>query len=315
MPVNQTFNTVAALKQYITDRITVNNNREIDGQEMLNILQGVADFLSPKLQQELIVQLGAGGAVGGALTGDDLLVGMTLEDILRKILIKAIHPTYLVPTLQLTSSDNVYEREIGTIISPIFNSIFTQNDGGALVTRALNKNGTQISSAFPFTDNNITLSGVILNYQAAANYAQGPIKNNNIGTPDAVGRIEAGLAQSNVITYAGYRKMFYGFPVTTPADSASIRGLIGNKLKPLVGDLVQIAVPAGATKVVFAYPDTLEDPQSVTYQEAGYDVKEVFTKTNVNVEGANAFAAVGYKVFTYTPVEAFPTACTYIVKI
>jgi hypothetical protein len=67
---------------------------------------------------------------------------------------------------------------------------------------------------------------------------------------------------------------------------------------------------------VFAYPDTLRDVSTVKYVEvANSEVKDVFTKTSVNVEGANTYTAIGYKVYRYVPNAPFPNAATYVVTI
>jgi hypothetical protein len=67
---------------------------------------------------------------------------------------------------------------------------------------------------------------------------------------------------------------------------------------------------------VFAYPATLRDVASVRYQElSNVEVKSNFNITTIAVEGANAYAPVNYKVWTYVPVEPFPANANYKVFI
>jgi hypothetical protein len=60
----------------------------------------------------------------------------------------------------------------------------------------------------------------------------------------------------------------------------------------------------------------LQDVSSVKYVEwLNAEIKDVFIKTNVNVEWANGYTDIAYKVFIYTPVEPFPATATYLVTI
>jgi len=45
------------------------------------------------------------------------------------------------------------------------------------------------------------------------------------------------------------------------------------------------------------------------------EVKGVFTKSSVSVEGANGYTPIGYKVYRYTPAVPFQAAATYNVTI
>jgi hypothetical protein len=124
--------------------------------------------------------------------------------------------------------------------------------------------------------------------------------------------------------------VFYGTPSATPIASADVRALTGAFAAsanttvdgtglPIANITVPnfiIAIPAGATRVVFAYPASLRDVASIRYLElADSEVKANFTMTTVSVTGANGVAAINYKVWTYTPVEPFSVANHYKVFI
>lgn len=311
-----TFTNLDDLREYIDETFTNNGNREITGLETRDALIGVLDLISPTLLQQLIAQLGAGGSVGGIATGRNYPVGTSFETILRELLIKAIPPIYVLPVAMLSSSIAGLTVEKGSIISPQLTLAYTQNDGGGLSSLSIKKNSFQISTASPYTDNNVTVGDTAIAYQGLINYLQGACKNNNLGQQDCTGRVIAGIANSNIITYTGYRKVFWGVPVTLPTTSANVRALAGGLLNPQVGTQFTINIPVGSLRVVFAYPASLQDPSSVKYVElANSEVKGNFTSSTLNVEGANAFTAISYKLFVYEPVEAFPTAATYVVTI
>lgn len=310
------YDTIQDVIDDITLRIIPNNNKEIQGQELQDILVGICSFISPSLQEQLIVNLGIGQSVGGADNGEAFVQGRTLESIFRDILIKAVHPTYTGPSLVLSTDVSTFDLESGTIISPTFNSVFTQNDAGSIVTRVLKRNGATISSAMPYLDTARQIVDGATVYNLSNLYNIGPVKNNNLGAPDSTGQILAGTIVSNNITYTGKRKIFGGVVSTVPTTSAEIRALSQSLLDPVIGSEFLLSIPLGAERVSFGYPASLPDVSSVQYIELGQsEIKSLFNKTLVNVEGANGYASISYKVFTYTPVEPFQTSVTFKVTI
>lgn len=315
-PPTYPFPDIATLREYITDVFTANGANEITGPDAWDALTGIIDLISPTLQAQLVAQLGS-GSVGGVTTGTTFAQGATIESVLRAILIQAIHPTYVAPTAVLASTITSLQQESGSVISPQLSFTFTQNNAGALAGSLLYRNGTQISNAMPYTDANVTLvDGTPIAYSANVSYAQGACLNNNLGTQDCTGRINAGSVPTNTITYYGYRNVFWGVPVTPPAVSADVRNLSGSFLNPLNGTQFTINIPAGSLNVCFAYPATLEDVASVLYVEgSNQQVKGNFTSSTISVQGANGYTAINYKVWIYTPVESFQEAATYVVTI
>lgn len=309
-----TFTNITDLRNYILATFTANGVRDITGPEAQDAFIGILDLLAPTLTEELIVSVGA-GQVGGAFNGDVLTQGEFIEAVLRKILREPVPPTYVLPVTTLNSSVTTLNNEIGTIISPTFDGLYTQNDGGVAVTRYLTKNGVNIATSSPYTDSSVVLDST-KTYQTFITYGQGACKNNSLGDQDCTHRIQPGTAASNLIIYNGYRKAFWGVPVVVVNSSATVRALSNGSLSPQVGSAFVINIPAGSQRVVFAYPATLQDPTSVKYKEFGNcEVKGIFTKTTVSVEGASGFTAIDYKVFTYEPIESFQIASTYEVTI
>ena len=103
---------------------------------------------------------------------------------------------------------------------------------------------------------------------------------------------------------------------TTPTTSANVRTLANSYLNPVNGYSLTLNIASGTTRIVIAYPATLEDVSSIKYVELGNaEVKDTFVETLVNVEGANSFTAISYKVFTYLPSVPFGANATYNVTI
>lgn len=309
-----TFTTEAELRDYILATFTANGVRDITGPEAQDAFIGILDLLSPRLQSNLGISVEA-GKVGGAANGVTLTEGTSLESVLRTILREAVPPTYLAPTLLLESSVSQLDQEIGTIMSPALSNVFTQRDGGIAVTRFLTKNGSQISTTFPYIDSSIQLIAAVA-YQAFTTYGQGACKNDSLGQQNCSGRIQPGTVSSNIITYNAWRKAFWGVPVSAVTNSSGVRALSNSSLRPVVGSTFTINIPAGSQRVVFAYPASLQDVSSVKYREFGNcEIKSIFTKTTVSVEGASGYTAIDYKVFTYEPIEPFQVAANYEITI
>ena len=99
-------------------------------------------------------------------------------------------------------------------------------------------------------------------------------------------------------------------------SSDSIRGLTASNKALSNGSTFNITLPVGAQSVVFAYPATLRDVTSVKdVNGLNAEIKGAFTKSVVQVEGANAYTAKDYKVYRTDFAEALGKANTYTVTI
>lgn len=272
-----------------------------------------------------------GTNVGAAVDGTVFPIGMTFQEFVEAVSIKANAVAYLAPTLSLAATPSPTNTEVGTVINIALLATFAQRDGGASNSVAMKKDGVTISALLSFTDSNITITETSTGYQCQVSYDQGAIKNNNLGVADPTGRIAAGTVNSNTLTFVGKRKAFYGTPTEAPTTSSLVRGLAASGFESgnnsgvdasgvaLIGTPVPsftISIPAGATKVCFAYPASSRIVASVLYQELfNSEVKGNFVQTTVSVEGAAGYAATSYRVYTYTPAEAFSSAVNYKVFI
>lgn len=276
-----------------------------------------------------------GGAGSGAVSADFMVYGVTqgvytdgqvitagtsLETIVKNMLQAVIPPTYVSPTLGLTGSGQL-NVEAGTILTPLLTPAFNQQDGGAPIQYVLRKDGLALvtnPTAQAFSDAEFQLGDTAVSYQATNSYDAGPVKNNNQGNPSPTGQIAAGATVSNTVTYTGKRFLFYTADIgnNKPVTSDDVRFLPSKVLGPTNGAIFTLNIPAGTKRVVFAYPESIRDVTSVKYVELGNgEVKDTFIKTVVNVEGNNAFAPVGYKIYSYVPAVPFGDAVTYVVTI
>lgn len=284
---------------------------------------GNVDFLKDTLGESITVN---GVSVGGITDGMTLDPEMTFLDFAKKMLLKAIPATYTAPTVTIANNSGqaAGNVEAGSSITAKLKGTFTQNDAGALSSIKILKNGEEVatSAATPlnYTGDEFVIGDESVTYKASATYAEGTIKNNNLGDPSPDGHIVAGTINSSTYTITGKRKLFYGTGVGSLPELTSdvVRGLTGNKLAPTAGLTFTINVAVGQQFIIFAYESSLRDVSKVKYEETNdATLAQNFTKTLVNVAdargGSNGLKE--YKVYSYCMAAPAPAGMTLTVTI
>ena len=266
--------------------------------------------------QEHEVQLGAGGSIGGLETGDKIPTGTTLDELIQMLTQVSVPATYTQPSVscRVSAGTAAGNYEVGTEINTTIQGTFTQNDAGALASIEIFKGSDSVTSSptSPVTSDAqvFTLGDETVSFHATATYAEGAIKNDNLGQPSPDGHIMAGSKNSSNVSFTGKRNLFYGTGVGAVPEltSDAIRGLTGKQLGPSNGAVFNINIAVGQQYVIFAYPATLRDVNQVMYVETNdTGMATSFAKTTVSVEGANGAAGADYKVYSYgmaTPAAA-----------
>lgn len=276
---------------------------------------------SSKSKQEWEVQLGSGGTVGGLKTGDTIPEGTTMDELIKLLTQKSVPATYVQPavTCRVSAGNAAGSYEVGTQINTTIQGLFTQNDAGALTTIEILKNGASILSqaTSPITSEaqTFTLGEETVSFTAKATYAEGAIKNDNLGQPSPDGRIPAGSKTSAAVSFVGKRNLFYGTGVGAAPEASSevVRGLANKKLGPANGTSFNINVAVGQQYVIIAYPATLRDLTKCFYVEQNTDLAANFEKSNISVQGANGAAGADYKVYVYE--MAIPAAAGMTLQV
>ena len=270
-------------------------------------------------------EVNLGGSIGGLTDGTEIPTGTTLDEFIAMLTQKAIPATYTQPAVTIRNSTGqaAGAYEVGTNINTTLQALFTQNDAGALTTLAIYKQGTPdalISGAsspqsteaqeFQLTDGSVT-------FYATATYAEGEIKNNNLGQPSPEGHIAAGSKNSSNFTFTGQRNMFYGTGVGAAPEASSevVRALTNKKLNPTQGYSFNITVAEGQQYVRIAYPNTLRKITKCFYVEQNTDLAANFEQEVISVQGANGAAGADYKVLTYEMAVPAAAAMTLQVQI
>lgn len=266
--------------------------------------------------------------VGAISPGDIITSGSTLDDFITQLVSQTYYPTFTSPSASLSSS--ISNSESGTISNITLTLNFSKGSiNGNLVdgiwnpsAKQNNRTGLVTNYTIDGTDLDLINNKILTDYQVVdganswtsqVDYAEGPQPldslGNNYNSPYNAGSLSPGR------TIYGYRKLFYGFS-NDALDSDDIRSLSNSLLNPSNGTTFTINIPNGATNVVFAYPATLRDVNTVKYVEGlNAEVKGIFTQTTLNVEGANNYTAISYKIYKYTPASPFDDTATYTYNV
>lgn len=296
-----------------THILTLTLNDEEQSTVTVNLEDLIGNSLSDVTvgaDETFTVELGEGGTLGGYKTGDSISADTSIETIIKKLLMKQVPPTYTQPAISITNNGGTASGnyEIGTEVTPNVRATFTQNDAGALTNIQFKKGGSnvgeaQTSSPATYTEAAFTLE-TATSFSATATYAEGAIKDDNLGEPYEEGHIAAGSKTSSNFTFTPYRKgYFVGSTENTDAiDSAVIRALASKKNGAYSSGTVRFTVPAGAQRVIIACPATNTGVTKVINESAlNADVTSTFVKSQVDVEGASGYTAASYNVWTFVP--------------
>ena len=260
-----------------------------------------------------------GTDLGALKDGETIPEGTSIDDLLNMITQKAIAPTYTQPTVSLAKSGSgtaAGSYEAGTSIIPILTATFNKNDAGDLTKLAVLKGsdevGSETTSPYTYTGEAIVLGDETITFTAQATYSDGPVKNNNLGQPDATGQIKAGAKTSSALSYVGQRNAFWGYGAGTIESPTSdqIRGLANKRLNVSANNVISVAIATGSQHIIFALPAPRTLTQ-VSYDDLGdKGMLSAFTSSTVQVADARGGenGLKDYNVYIYN--MSTPSAAT-----
>ena len=256
--------------------------------------------------------------------------GKNVQEFLASIFAKEKDPQVTLPkvTIKLSNlTSTVYE--IGTKLTPKYSITFTPGEyeygpvTGITATYEVTDtesgvgDGTGLTGNLPeFTVN----ANTVYKATVKASYTEGAVPKSNLGTLKTDLKITAGnvSAVSSIVDIKGFRKTFYGTRTNKEdLDSAAIRALTGSSTFGLTaGSSFTINIPTGAVRVVFAYPATLRDVNSVKdVNGLNAEIKSAFKQSTMTVAGAGEDVGIEYKVYITDFAEPVAKANSYKVTI
>lgn len=267
-------------------------------------------------------------------SGTIAAAGKNVKDVFASILAQEKNPTATQPAVTVTC-EQLGAYEVGTSVTPAYSASLSAGSytygpaTGITATAWSVSNGTATKSEATGSFDALTVAdGTSYSITATATHGEGASPVTNLGNEYAAGKIAAGnksgtayknASNRSVTKITGYRNSFYGTLEAKDGElnSALVRGLSGKSNKALAaGNSFSVSIPIGAIRVVFAYPATLRDVNSVQdVNGMNAEIKSAFTKSVVSVEGANGYDAIDYKVYVMDMAKANDAANTYKVTI
>lgn len=248
--------------------------------------------------------------------------GKSLKDVLASILAKRVAPKATAPTASINFTNATKSLEVGTTVTPTYAATFNPGSytygpaTGIEATAWSVSDGTTTlttaSGSFPeLTIGDQTGSPATISLTATATHTQGAVPVDNLGDEAPDVQIAAGSVSATTSTkLTCYRNFFYGGLSTSTAEapltSDLIRGLTKGGAYAGAKTLTVNAGAQGAKRVVVAYPKSTARAglkEVLLTSSMNADITDAYVAQEINVEGANGYAAIPYTVYVYEPAE------------
>ena len=237
--------------------------------------------------------------------------GKNVKEVLASILAEEKNPVTTQPSasVKITKGNGTFEigthKNISYTASLSAGSYTYGPDTGVVAGTITASFDGQTKTGATGTFDNV-VADVTKTLSVSITYNEGAVPNTNLGNPYAEGKIAAGTKTATASqTLVGVRYMFWG-PVTTDIElnSANIRAL-GHKEASASKTLGTFGAGAGAKKVIVAVPAGKKITKVIMPSALNADVTALFVKqgTQVDVEGAESYAAAKYNVYVYQPAS------------
>lgn len=252
----------------------------------------------------IIMNADASNRLGYWVNGETIPVaGKTLDEAFTIITQKAVHPTYTYPQATITGNPSAGNYEIGYNFGTItFDSNYIKNDGG-------NPNGATFKRGTTSLPGNTDTCYSLIStrsYSVQISYDSGLCKNNNLGVIDCTGRIPAGTATSNTISYIPVAKRYWGYLNSYGSpSSANVISTAGgsSKLSTLKSSTDTVTVSGSNKYIYLAYPKSYGVLTSLIM--GGFETLPAFSPPfTVSVTNAQGYTQDYYVYINVNPFNA-----------
>ena len=250
--------------------------------------------------------------------------GKNVTQVLSALMAQEANPSKTAPAVSFSAQGGFGTFEIGTkknltYTASLSAGSYTYGPATGITAQSWSVSCTGVAgtkTTATGTFENVVAESNVKRIVATAQYGDGAIPVTNLGNPYEAGQIKAGSATANSNEFKGVRYMFWG-PMTedTALNSATIRAL-SHKEAAAKKTLTTFGAGAGAKKVVVAVPAGYKVTKVLMPSAMSADATASFIKQNtqVQVEGAEGYAATAYDVWVYQPA-AIDSSETYSVTI
>lgn len=251
--------------------------------------------------------------------------GKNVSQVFASLMAQEANPSKTSPAVSFNTQTGFGTFEIGTTKNLIYGASlspgsYTYGPATGITAKTWEVTCTGVAgskSTATGTFENVVAEATAKTITAKATYGDGAIPVTNLGNQYTAGQIKAGSASKTSDSLVGVRYMFWG-PMTNASaelNSANIRAL-AHKEESKAKTLATFGAGAGAKKVVVAIPVGRKITKVLMPSALNADVTALFVKQSaqVQVEGANAYAAAAYDVYVYQPAS-IDAGETYAVTI
>ena len=233
----------------------------------------------------------------------------TFDTFFAELVGKAEDPTVTAPSAAITLNQ-AGAKEAGTKVTPTYTAKLNAGSysyGPATgitasaysVTDGITGHTAQTGATGSFPEIQVT-DGINYKLSATISYEQGAIPKDNFGNEKPALRIPAGSKSATSGSITAYRNSFYGSvnDKTAALNSAAIRALSGKSNKTnAAGNTFNATEAVGAMRVIIAVPAPRTCISIKDVNGLNAEAISAFTKTTVQVEGANGYEAKTYNVY------------------
>ena len=250
--------------------------------------------------------------------------GKNVEQVFASLMAKEANPSKTNPAVSFSAQDGFGTFEIGTkktlsYTAALSAGSYTYGPATGITAQTWEVTCTGVEGSKTTATGrfeNVVAESTAKKITAKATYGDGAIPVTNLGNAYAAGQIKAGSASKTSDSLVGVRYMFWG-PMTEDIalNSASIRAL-SHKEAATNKTLTTFGAGAGAKKVVVAVPAGYKVTKAIMPSALNADVTALFVKqgTQIQVNGAENYAATAYDVYVYQPAS-IDAGETYTVTI
>lgn len=236
--------------------------------------------------------------------------GKNLIDVMKTIMIEKKNPSATAPSVTVSKPAKA-SYEVGTKITPEYSATlnpgkYTYGPATGItassweISDTAGNTSTEASGTFPEIQ---VIDDFNYRVTAKATYDAStavPVTNTGEAYPSV--QIPAGNKTGYSAYITGYRSFFYGSLTSKDAaiDSALVRGLAFQSTEAAAaGTYFEVPVVDQAMRIVFAYPQSIDDSALIVKDDNGMDanITSSYTCYTVNVEGADGYTAIPYKVY------------------
>ena len=274
---------------------TMSDGTTVVSKNSIATSDSVVDNSGFELEHDIVCNV----SVGNTHAGTTLPQGMTFTEYAEMVHVATLPPSVVInePTTMI--------KEYGEVIT-------------TLPIKATITKKTYTLSKADFYDNNTninTIVGIPANGVVNMDYV---CNNNDRDMKIKVVATDSGGLQGSASVDIKYsRAIFYGTSAGSDLynTSALVRSLDNKLLGNGKGDTFTIDILAGTKTVVIAIPATMSLADVKFRESMNMGVLSTFNVSNVDVEGANGYTAIGYKVYQYTAPTSFSQMSHYDVTI